>query len=29
MVDHRLRSRQHTRDHGQDPPEILNWVWPN
>jgi xylulose-5-phosphate/fructose-6-phosphate phosphoketolase len=29
MVDHRLRSRQYTRDHGQDPPEILSWVWPN
>jgi xylulose-5-phosphate/fructose-6-phosphate phosphoketolase len=29
MVDERLNSRQHTRDHGQDPPEITNWVWPN
>ena len=29
MVDHRLRSRQYTRDHGQDTPEILNWVWPH
>jgi xylulose-5-phosphate/fructose-6-phosphate phosphoketolase len=29
MVDQRLRSRQYTRDHGQDPPEILNWVWPD
>jgi xylulose-5-phosphate/fructose-6-phosphate phosphoketolase len=28
MIDHRLRSRQYTRDHGQDPPEILNWTWP-
>ena len=28
MVDHRLRSRQYTRDHGQDTPEVLNWVWP-
>jgi xylulose-5-phosphate/fructose-6-phosphate phosphoketolase len=28
MVDHRLRARQYTRDHGQDAPEILNWVWP-
>ena len=27
MVDIRLRSRQYTRDHGQDPPEITNWVW--
>ncbi|TMF95608.1 MAG: phosphoketolase family protein [Chloroflexi bacterium] len=29
MVDQRLRNRQYTRDHGQDPPEILNWVWPD
>jgi xylulose-5-phosphate/fructose-6-phosphate phosphoketolase len=29
MVDARLRARQYTRDHGQDPPEITNWVWPN
>src|SRR5881296_944465 len=29
MVDERLRNRQYTRDHGQDPPEILNWVWPD
>jgi xylulose-5-phosphate/fructose-6-phosphate phosphoketolase len=29
MVDHRLRARQYTRDHGQDAPEILNWVWPH
>jgi len=29
MVDQRLRSRQYTRDHGQDPPEILSWVWPD
>jgi xylulose-5-phosphate/fructose-6-phosphate phosphoketolase len=28
MVDSRLRSRQYTRDHGQDAPEILNWIWP-
>ncbi|HSS61565.1 MAG TPA: phosphoketolase family protein, partial [Candidatus Limnocylindrales bacterium] len=28
MVDHRLRARQYTRDHGQDAPEILAWVWP-
>jgi xylulose-5-phosphate/fructose-6-phosphate phosphoketolase len=27
MVDHRLRSRQYTRDHGQDPPEITAWKW--
>jgi xylulose-5-phosphate/fructose-6-phosphate phosphoketolase len=29
MVDHRLHARQYTRDHGQDPPEITNWVWPS
>jgi xylulose-5-phosphate/fructose-6-phosphate phosphoketolase len=29
MVDARLHARQYTRDHGQDPPEITNWVWPN
>src|SRR2546421_4796640 len=29
MVDRPLRSRQYTRDHGQDPPEITTWVWPN
>jgi len=29
MVDRRLRSRQYTRDHGQDPPDITTWVWPN
>jgi len=28
MVDQRLRARQYTRDHGQDAPEILSWVWP-
>jgi xylulose-5-phosphate/fructose-6-phosphate phosphoketolase len=28
MEDQRLRSRQYTRDHGQDPPKINNWVWP-
>ena len=27
MVDQRLRSRQYTRDHGQDPPEINGWTW--
>jgi xylulose-5-phosphate/fructose-6-phosphate phosphoketolase len=29
MADQRLRSRVYTRDHGQDPPEINNWGWPN
>src|SRR6058998_1831313 len=28
MVDRRLRSRQYTRDHGQDPPDITTWTWP-
>ncbi len=28
MEDERLRHRQYTRDHGQDAPDILNWVWP-
>ena len=28
MEDERLRHRQYTRDHGQDSPDILNWVWP-
>src|SRR5690348_10630517 len=28
MEDQRLRSRQYTRAHGQDPPEINSWVWP-
>jgi len=29
MVDRRLHARQYTRDHGQDPPEIVNWIWPH
>ncbi|HEX5479958.1 MAG TPA: phosphoketolase family protein [Dehalococcoidia bacterium] len=28
MVDARLRARQYTRDHGEDPPEISGWTWP-
>ena len=28
MEDERLRHRQYTRDHGEDPPEIRGWVWP-
>ena len=28
MVDNRLRSRQYTRDHGQDVPEVSDWTWP-
>ena len=28
MVDARLRARTHTRQHGEDPPEIRDWTWP-
>jgi xylulose-5-phosphate/fructose-6-phosphate phosphoketolase len=28
MVDARLRARQHTREAGEDLPEIQDWVWP-
>jgi xylulose-5-phosphate/fructose-6-phosphate phosphoketolase len=28
MVDERLRKRQYTREHGDDSPEVKNWVWP-
>ena len=28
MVDERMRHRQYTRDHGEDPPDIRDWVWP-
>ncbi|MDP9843793.1 phosphoketolase [Streptosporangium lutulentum] len=28
MVDERLRARAHTREHGEDPPEIRDWAWP-
>jgi xylulose-5-phosphate/fructose-6-phosphate phosphoketolase len=28
MADERIRHRQYTRDHGDDPPEIRNWTWP-
>ena len=28
ISDHRIRSRQYTRDHGEDPPEVRGWVWP-
>jgi xylulose-5-phosphate/fructose-6-phosphate phosphoketolase len=27
MVDARLRARQHTREHGDDVPEIRDWTW--
>jgi xylulose-5-phosphate/fructose-6-phosphate phosphoketolase len=29
MVDARLRARAYTRDHGIDPPEIVEWTWPH
>ncbi len=29
MVDARLRARQYTRDHGEDVPEVRDWVWPD
>jgi xylulose-5-phosphate/fructose-6-phosphate phosphoketolase len=29
MVDERIKHRQYTRDHGEDSPEIRDWVWPN
>jgi xylulose-5-phosphate/fructose-6-phosphate phosphoketolase len=29
MEDERLRHRQYTRDHGQDAPDVLSWVWPH
>ena len=28
MVDERLRHRAYTREHGDDPPELRDWVWP-
>jgi len=28
MVDERLRHRQYTRDHGEDSPDVSDWVWP-
>jgi xylulose-5-phosphate/fructose-6-phosphate phosphoketolase len=29
MVDERVRCRAYTREHGDDPPEIRDWVWPH
>jgi xylulose-5-phosphate/fructose-6-phosphate phosphoketolase len=29
MGDARLRARAHTRDHGEDVPEISGWTWPD
>ena len=28
MVDERFRTRQYTRDHGDDPPEVRDWTLP-
>jgi xylulose-5-phosphate/fructose-6-phosphate phosphoketolase len=28
MEDERLRHRQYTRDHGDDSPDVRDWVWP-
>ncbi len=28
MVDERLRCRQHTRQYGEDAPDVADWVWP-
>jgi xylulose-5-phosphate/fructose-6-phosphate phosphoketolase len=29
MVDERVRCRAYTREHGEDPPEIREWQWPD
>ena len=29
MVDERVRARAYTREHGDDPPDIRDWVWPH
>jgi xylulose-5-phosphate/fructose-6-phosphate phosphoketolase len=29
MVDERLRHRAYTREHGEDPRELRDWVWPD
>jgi xylulose-5-phosphate/fructose-6-phosphate phosphoketolase len=28
MIDRRLTARTYTRDHGEDIPEVADWVWP-
>jgi xylulose-5-phosphate/fructose-6-phosphate phosphoketolase len=29
MIDERLRHRAYTREHGDDPPELRDWSWPD
>jgi xylulose-5-phosphate/fructose-6-phosphate phosphoketolase len=29
MVDERLRMRAYTREHGEDHPDVREWVWPH
>jgi xylulose-5-phosphate/fructose-6-phosphate phosphoketolase len=29
MADERLRHREYTREHGEDPPDVRDWVWPH
>jgi xylulose-5-phosphate/fructose-6-phosphate phosphoketolase len=29
MSDRRLVCRQYTRQYGEDPPEVRDWVWPH
>jgi xylulose-5-phosphate/fructose-6-phosphate phosphoketolase len=29
MTDARVRARAYTRDQGEDPPEIREWIWPH
>ena len=29
MADERVRARAYTREHGDDPPHIRDWVWPH
>ena len=28
MVDKRIEAREYTREHGDDLPEVRDWVWP-
>jgi xylulose-5-phosphate/fructose-6-phosphate phosphoketolase len=29
MTDRRIRARAYTREHGEDTPDVANWVWPH